>query len=444
MDESLPANGKGDTLSVGAKDQTNEKLQKAEAQPFKTSTNSPSVSAPTPSHGDSLAWLQVIGSFFLWFNTWGLVNAFGVYQTYYQIDLLSSSTPSAISWIGSLQVFLLMFGGFLIGPIYDRGYARALLAVGSFFLVFGQMMLSLCDQYWQVILAQGLVQGIGCGLLFLPAVAILSTWFTTRLVTASGISAAGSGLGGVIYPIVFYRLEPRIGFGWATRVIGFIALATLTFSVSVMKAKSLPPAARQFFDLGALRNVLFNLTNLGTFFLFTGLYIPLFYLELYAIQSNFVDERLGFYLLPILNVGSVFGRVIPNYVADFVGALNTAIICGLITATISFCLIAVHNSAGAIAIAIFYGFFSGAIASLSPMLVVHATPERRKIGTWLGMGFAAVAIGLLIGNPISGAILRSSSFKYAWLFSGLCLTVGSGFLVAARIQKGGMHIIIKV
>ena len=82
---------------------------------------------------------------------------------------------------------------------------------------------------------------------------------------------------GVIYPIVFYRLQPRIGFGWATRVIGFIALATLFFSVSVMKPKSLPPAARQFFDLGAIKNVLFNLTNLGTFFLFTGLYIPLFY-----------------------------------------------------------------------------------------------------------------------------------------------------------------------
>lgn len=82
---------------------------------------------------------------------------------------------------------------------------------------------------------------------------------------------------GVIYPIVLYRLQPRIGFGWATRAIGFIALVTLTFSASVMRSKSLPPAARQFFDIGALKNVPFNLTNLGNFFIFTGLYIPLFY-----------------------------------------------------------------------------------------------------------------------------------------------------------------------
>ena len=90
-------------------------------------------SPPSPPNGGSLAWLQVAGSFFLWFNTWGksrrpsrahrcmwvsgrltpyrytgFVNAFGVYQTYYELDLLRGFTASDISWIGSLQVFLLM------------------------------------------------------------------------------------------------------------------------------------------------------------------------------------------------------------------------------------------------------------------------------------------------------------------------------------------------
>jgi hypothetical protein len=34
-------------------------------------------------------------------------------------------------------------------------------------------------------------------------------------------------IGGVIYPAIFHELQPRIGFGWATRVIAFIMLATL-------------------------------------------------------------------------------------------------------------------------------------------------------------------------------------------------------------------------
>lgn len=126
--------------------------------------------------------------------------------------------------------------------------------------------------------------------------------------------------------------------------------------------------------------------------------------------------------------------------ADSIGAFNTAIICAFVTGIITFCLIVVHSSAGTIIVAIFYGFFSGALAALSPMLVVRVTPQPRKIGTWLGMGFTAVAIGLLIGNPISGAILRSSSFKYAWTFSGLSVVVGCAFLLLARFEKGGMGI----
>ena len=37
------------------------------------------------------------------------------------------------------------------------GYLRVLLIVGSFGIVFGHMMLSLCTTYWQALLAQGIV-----------------------------------------------------------------------------------------------------------------------------------------------------------------------------------------------------------------------------------------------------------------------------------------------
>lgn len=124
-----------------------------------------------------------------------IVNTFGAYQTYYETGILASSSPSDISWIGSVQAFLLMLVGALTGPIYDAGYFRALLAVGSFGVVFGFMMLSLAKTYWQVILAQGVCVGLGAGCLFVPSVAILSTYFSTRIATAMGIAASGSSLG---------------------------------------------------------------------------------------------------------------------------------------------------------------------------------------------------------------------------------------------------------
>lgn len=127
--------------------------------------------------------------------TRGVVNTFGVYQTFYERDFLSSESASNISWIGSIQAFLLVVVGVITGPIYDAGYFRALIFMGSFMIVFGMMMTSVAKTYWEVILAQALVVGIGDGCLFLPSVAIVSQYFTSKKAFATGIAASGSGLG---------------------------------------------------------------------------------------------------------------------------------------------------------------------------------------------------------------------------------------------------------
>lgn len=100
-----------------------------------------------------------------------------------------------------------MLVGALTGPIYDAGYFRALLSVGSFLVVFGFMMLSLASTYWQVILAQGICVGLGAGCLFVPSVAILSTYFSTRVATAMGLAAAGSSLGKLFF---FFFINPSM------------------------------------------------------------------------------------------------------------------------------------------------------------------------------------------------------------------------------------------
>lgn len=104
-------------------------------------------------------------------------------------------SASNLSWIGSCQAFFLLMVGALTGPLYDAGYVRSLLVVGSFCIVFGHMMLSLVDSYWQAFLAQAAVVGIGAGCLFVPTVGIIATYFTTKLGPAIGIAAAGSSLG---------------------------------------------------------------------------------------------------------------------------------------------------------------------------------------------------------------------------------------------------------
>ncbi|KAF2790647.1 MFS general substrate transporter [Melanomma pulvis-pyrius CBS 109.77] len=395
-------------------------------------------------NGGLVAWLQVLGAFVLFFNSWGIINTFGSYQAYYETNLLPSSTPSAISWIGSIQAFLLLIVGAISGPIYDAGYFRSLLIGGSFLLVLGQMMLSLCHAYWQVLLAQAFCIGIGCGMLFIPSVAILNTYFTTRIGMAVGLAASGSSFGGVIYPIVFHNLLPKIGFGWTTRVIGFLILATQFLPTLFMRVRVLPAKKRSLLDLRAFLIPAYSLQVFGFFVGFMGLYMPFFYSQVYALTRHITNPDLAFYLLAIMNSSSIFGRIIPNFLADKLGGFNVVIPCTLLSGILCFCFIRASSSAGLIVLMSFYGFFSGSFVSLPPTIIVQLSLDARdKIGTRLGQSFACVALGLLIGTPIGGAILDRSGFDAVWVFGG-CLLVGSGtVLVLARGVFRGWGVMVK-
>jgi len=395
-------------------------------------------------NGGLVAWLQVAGSFVLFFNTWGVINTFGSYQAYYRSNLLTSSNPSAISWIGSIQAFFLLVIGMVTGPIYDAGYFRSLLAGGSFMLVLGQMMLSLAHEYWQVLLAQAFCVGIGCGMLFIPSVAILNTYFTTRIGMAVGLAASGSSLGGVIYPIVFHKLVPRIGFPWTTRVIAFMILATQLIPNLVMRVRVLPARKRSLLDLPAFKIPAYALQNLGFFVGFMGLYMPFFYAQVYALTYRITNPDLAFYLLAIMNSTSCFGRILPNVLADKIGAFNVVIPCTLVSGILCFCFVSAKSSAALIVLMAFYGFFSGCFVSIPPTIIVQLSQDaREKIGTRLGQSFAVVAVGLLIGTPIGGAILDNRGFDSVWIYGGCLLCGGSVILALARIVFRGWRLMVK-
>jgi MFS family permease len=370
----------------------------------------------------------------------GIVNTFGVYQTYYESGLLFQRSSSDISWIGSLQAFLLLIIGVITGPLYDAGYFRPLVFTGSFLVVFGMMMTSLCTEYWQVILAQGLCVGIGSGCLFIPSVAIVSTYFSTKKSLATGIAASGSSIAGIIYPIVFHRLEPAIGFAWATRVIAFIMLGTLLVPLAVMRVRIQPARKRPLFDKTALKEPPFMLFTLAVFFGFIGIYIPFFYMPSFALQKiPGVTADFSVYTIAILNAASTFGRIVPNYLADKTGPLNMIVPCALISAVLAYCWIAVENKAGVIVFCILYGFFTGSFVSLPPTAIVTLSPRLEIVGTRMGMVFSVCGLGLLIGNPVGGAILGAGdNFLGLQLFCACTIVASAAILYPARVAKAGL------
>jgi hypothetical protein len=75
----------------------------ATADPKKATASQPPPAAPpgdflgSVPNGGLQAWLQVVAGFALFFNTFGILNTFGVFQTYYESGVLIHASSSNIS-----------------------------------------------------------------------------------------------------------------------------------------------------------------------------------------------------------------------------------------------------------------------------------------------------------------------------------------------------------
>lgn len=230
-----------------------------------------------PPDGGLKAWLQCAMTWLVVFNTWGYVNSFGVFQTYY-IEILNEPA-STISWVGSTQTFVLFFLGVFSGRATDAGYFLPLFAVGSAIQILGIFMTSLASNYWQLFLAQGICTGIGSGMIFTPSMGVLSTYFADKRGLAIALATTGNSAGGALYPLMVQQMLPELGFGWTMRVLGFINLACLAIVLALMRPRLPPRKAGALIDWSALKEVDWILLTLGLASMMTMLYWSNYYVS---------------------------------------------------------------------------------------------------------------------------------------------------------------------
>ncbi|MCJ1376027.1 hypothetical protein MMC20_007265 [Loxospora ochrophaea] len=414
------------------------------------SEKKPAVGMIDPSSfpdGGFEAWMVVAGAFCCLFVSFGWINCIGVFQDYYQTHQLSSYSPSTVSWIPSLETFMMFAGGPIYGKVFDNYGPRYTLLIGSFLHVFGLMMTSISTEYYQFILAQGICSPIGASAIFYPALSSTSTWFFRRRAFAFGVVASGSSLGGVIFPIMIQRLIPEIGFPWAMRTAAFIILALLIFGNLTVKSR-IPPSPKplRIMDfITPLTELPFALLVASAFIFFLGFFIPFNYIILSAAQYG-MSPNLASYLISILNAASIFGRTFPGWLGDRYGRYNVLIITSYFSGIIILALwLPARSNAPYIVFSALYGFSSGAFISMIPACVAQIS-DIRQIGTRTGTMFAILSIGALIGNPIGGAMVAAEggAFTHAKIFSGVLILAGATGFVATRTSIVGRQIKKKV
>lgn len=305
------------------------------------------------------------------------------------------------------------------------------------------MMTSLCKEYWQFMLAQGLLLGLGMGLMVFPAMTAVSQFFDKKRAAALGLAVSGSSIGGIVMPIILSKmLRSSLGFGWSVRIIGFIMLPFLIFAIFTIKAR-LPPSNSPWFLTAPFKDRTYVLLVAAIFFIFVGMFTPLFYLPSYAVHIG-INANLASYMLAILNGASTFGRIIPGILADKFGRVNILAIAGLVNGVVIFCFNEVTNTAGVVVYAVFFGLTSGMIISGASAAVSVCPKDPRDLGTWMGIALSISSIAALIGPPFNGMLVDKyhGYFEVAMFSGAMCLFGGILVLFAKKATGKGMLALI--
>lgn len=259
----------------------------------------------------------------------------------------------------------------------------------------------------------------------LPALAAVSQYFDKKRAAALGIAVSGSSLGGILFPIVLSKMlnSSDLGFGWSVRILGFVMLPFLLFACAAVDAR-LPPRPTTFFIVAAFRQTNFVLLVAASFFMYIGMWTPLFHLPTYAVAKG-MDPTLASYMLAILNAASTFGRIVPGVLADKFGRINAFAIGGIATGIVICCLSETETAAGIVVYSIFVGFASGTIISGSSAAFSLCPKNPQEFGTYMGMGMAICSFAVLIGPPVNGKLIDTyGGFFEASIFSGIMCVIG--------------------
>ncbi|ODV78969.1 MFS general substrate transporter [Suhomyces tanzawaensis NRRL Y-17324] len=410
--------------------------------------------------GGTRAYLVLLGSCIGLTGVLSFTNSVGVFEGH--ISQMLPDTPLlTIGWIFSVNNFLLFGMTLILGPIFDHIGCKIPILVGTTLMTVGYMCMSVSTTTYQFILSYGILGGFGVAFTFGPFVAVLTHYFLKKRAMAIGLAYIGGALGGVIFPIMFRSLIPKIGFGWSVRIGSFISLSFLLTGWALVSDRhtefqkdnpnSQLPVLTQILksiDFKVFKNKTYSCLVLGLLGNGLAFLLAITYLPSYAIAFGFSPHK-AYMLLVVFNACSIPGRVIPSLLADRYGRFNL-VCCISLLSTLAFFVVWVnrpvaHTLTGLYVFAAWFGFSSGSILSLSPAAIGQIF-KVEDIGAGIGTAFFIMSFGDLIGIPIGGAITNSrtgASFDHLVLFLALaCLCGTTGSFVARWLYGGPKWVIV--
>ncbi|BEI80069.1 hypothetical protein CcaverHIS002_0105980 [Cutaneotrichosporon cavernicola] len=389
-----------------------------------------------PPDGGRDAWLVVLGCFLHLFCIFGFITSYGQLVPYYITHQLEGYSRSTVLWGGTVQTLMVFGVSVFMGRYFDVHGARTLIISGTVLATIALIGLAFSKEFYQIFLSNAAF-GLAGGIVYSPATAVAGHWFLKRRAEAVGFIVAGSGLGGVMYPIMLKEMLEKLSFRDTILIIMGFNLVLMLPACFWMKAR-LPPRAPP--PLSALkkpwRESRYVFLCLGTACYAMNIMSPYFNAGILA-QGNKTSPEIVAYAVAILQAGSFVGRIAAGRLADRYGVW---LVFGAIPFATSVTLFAFWvgpvGTAPTIIGLVLYGAFSGGWFTLAAAATAAISPME-EIGSRIGMMWNGIALPMLIGPVVTGRLIEigDNTFKYAGIWVG-CTMFLAGLLSIGPLAVG--------
>lgn len=157
--------------------------------------------------------------------------------------------------------------------------------------------------------------GAGSGLMALIPVAVLAMFFEKKRMLATGLASTGASVAGIAYSLSMRALFVSVGFAWAVRIFAVVILATNAVAFASMRLQLQYGSKGSKFGLHHFKDWPYSVFVVAFTLFVASSFVPFFFIQEYALGLG-VQKDDAFNLLSIMNAANVFGRFLPNYIAD--------------------------------------------------------------------------------------------------------------------------------
>ncbi|KAH9472560.1 hypothetical protein Pst134EA_003169 [Puccinia striiformis f. sp. tritici] len=367
------------------------------------------------------AWRYLGAMFMLEFAIWGFGASYGVLLDFYlhskfQNEPGASIILPSVGTVNTGIMALLVPAITTVTNIFPQSkflitYVGLVVFLASIFLS------SFAQNSIHVMLTLGLGFGFGGVAVYIPPLSYLPGWFVERRGLANGVIFSGSGIGGLVFPIILEAVLPMHGAGKALKYCSLVLTVLCGVAVYVIKprTKASPRTQKKsgdflaaFGDVSVFKDLLFWSFISSNTLQALASFLPGLYLPNYA-HSVSLGPSSGMILLAAINVSSIFSKIIFGILSDH---FSPYLIGCCTSAVASLSVFGIWGGLGSTGLAslllfaIVFGGTSGCWTTLYFSRIQRLKVDENTTMTMYGAYSMTRGIGNIISGPISSGLMR--------------------------------------